>query len=61
MRRAAAPAQRSAADSDAEYGTSSDRTVYPPITPEGVRNALWLFAYGFPPAKPGVTQHVDGC
>jgi hypothetical protein len=48
-------------DSDARYGMNSDRIVYQPITPEGVRNALWLFSYGFPSDKPGVGQHVDGC
>jgi len=45
---------------DAGYGRSHGRTVYQPITPEGLRAALWLFYYGFPPGEAGQDEHVDG-
>jgi len=47
-------------DRAAAYGRTHGRTVYQPITPEGLRSALWLFFYGFPPGGAGETQHVDG-
>jgi hypothetical protein len=44
----------------AAYGRSHGRTVYQPITPQGLRAALWLFYYGFPPGGAAENQHVDG-
>lgn len=32
---------------EAEYGLRVDDRVYEPITPDAVRNALWLLEYGF--------------
>lgn len=34
-------------DAAADYGRSKGRTVYEPITSGGIRDALWLFYYGF--------------
>jgi hypothetical protein len=34
-------------DPDAAYGHGGDRVIYQPITPAALRNALWLFYYGF--------------
>jgi len=47
-------------DEDAQYGRAHGRTVYHRITPDGVRNALWLFYYGFPAAHIGPDRYVDG-
>jgi hypothetical protein len=47
-------------DEDARYGRTHGRTVYHPITSDGVRNALWLFYYGFPAAHLGTDRYVDG-
>jgi hypothetical protein len=47
-------------DRNASYGALHERTVYQPITPDGVRAALWLFYYGFPADRPA-GNHVDGC
>jgi hypothetical protein len=47
-------------DEDARYGRTHGRTVYQRITPDGLRNALWLFYYGFPAAHLGADRYVDG-
>jgi hypothetical protein len=44
-------------DPDARYGGERKRSIYKPVTAEGLHRALWLFWYGFD--RPG--QHVDGC
>ena len=47
-------------DRHAGYGRGHEGTIYRPITPEAVRDALWLFLYGFPTSRPGHAAHVDG-
>jgi hypothetical protein len=47
-------------DEDAQYGRAHGRTGYHRITSDGVRNALWLFYYGFPAAHLGPDRYVDG-
>ncbi len=47
-------------DGDAQYGRAHGRTVYHRITSDGVRNALWLFYYGFPATHLGPDRYVDG-
>ena len=47
-------------DENAEYGHAHGHTIYQPITPDAVRNALWLFNYGFPTDKLGPDRYVDG-
>jgi hypothetical protein len=46
-------------DRDADYDRAHGRSVYRPITPDGVRAALWLFYYGFGADQPA-GNHVDG-
>jgi hypothetical protein len=46
-------------DRDACYGVAHGRTVYQPVTPEGLRSALWLFYYGFAADRAG-GNHIDG-
>jgi hypothetical protein len=47
-------------DENADYGHAHGHTLYQPITPDAVRNALWLFNYGFPADKLGPDRLVDG-
>jgi hypothetical protein len=44
-------------DTKARYGGERKRSIYQPITAEGLKEALWLFWYGFDAPD----QHVDGC
>jgi hypothetical protein len=44
-------------DCQARYGGERKRSIYRPITSEGLQEALWLFWYGFDAPE----QHVDGC
>jgi hypothetical protein len=44
-------------DRHAGYDGFRKNTYYKPITPDGLKRALWLFWYGFDQAH----QHVDGC
>ncbi|HEX2808926.1 MAG TPA: hypothetical protein VHN80_22400 [Kineosporiaceae bacterium] len=44
-------------DREARYGGERKRSIYKPITAEGLHEALWLFWYGFDAPE----QHVDGC
>jgi hypothetical protein len=44
-------------DHKADYDGFRKGTYYKPITPEGLKRALWLFWYGFDQSH----QHVDGC
>jgi len=43
-----------------DYGRTHRRTVYRPITAEGVRAALWLIGYGFSDDRLDPEQLVDG-
>jgi hypothetical protein len=47
-------------DENADYGRAHGHTMYQPVTPDAVRNALWLFYYGFPADKLGPDRYVDG-
>jgi hypothetical protein len=47
-------------DENADYGRAHGHTIYQPVTPDAVRNALWLFYYGFPADKLGPDRYVDG-
>ena len=47
-------------DPAAEFGSRHDRTVYQPISPDGVRRALRLVWYGFDAGRPAAGQHIDG-
>jgi hypothetical protein len=47
-------------DENADYGRAHGHTIYQPVTPDAVRNALWLFFYGFPADKLGPDRYVDG-
>lgn len=44
---------------EAEYGLRRDNRVYERITPEAVRNALWLMEYGFDRSADG-RRLIDG-
>jgi hypothetical protein len=44
-------------DCQARYGGERKRSIYQPITAEGLHEALWLFWYGFDQPE----QRVDGC
>jgi len=46
-------------DEAAAYGRAHGHTTYQKVTPDAVRNALWLFYYGFPADELG-DRYVDG-